>query len=147
MSGNNLNDKGIYFCAPMSELGFRGFYKGDARLAPVDGTEEGTTILGVDISTGTLPHLPDMSAGSDFIEKGHWYHYPINGSVFIWYRAPNGPFSEKFIDVIYLARFKGEDNPRVLVDNRQELINQGILTEELQQIVADLLKEKGFEIA
>jgi len=147
MSGNNLNDKGIYFCAPMSELGFRSVHKGDARLAPVDGTKEGTTMLGVDVPASTLPYLPKMGTGSDFIEKGHWHHYSIDGAVFIWYRSLSSSCSEKFLDVIHVALFKGEDGPRVLVDNRKELIDKKILTPEVQQIVTDLLKEKGFVIA
>jgi len=139
---------GINYCAPTETIGFRGTNSEQnlARLVPLPGNKskkkELFLMFGVDVPAKLLPYLPDMGEGSEFSKKGHWHHYPIVKSVFIWKIIQSKSIGEfELIEILQAIQFAGDVKPRVLIDQKTKLSQEGLLTvgdlKEIDEILAE----------
>jgi hypothetical protein len=132
---------GINYCISTGRIGFRGVSEpGWMRLIPLSNADgEIFFFHGVDVPADQLPYLPNMDEGSDFVKEGYWHHYPIIWGIFMVYLTPTtyegrSTFTKEW--VLQAAWFKGEECPRVFLDNREKLISGGIVDgHEIQEIL------------
>jgi len=140
---NRSYETGIRYCAPDEEIGFRGISGKIAVLIPIpgkgeSGKEEIFLPRGVGVLKSSLPYLPDMGEESEYKKNGYWHYFKVNKSIFIIFLNEQGLYYE----VLSVAQFKDENTPRILKDERVNLLNEGILNPGDIIQIEDLLYKK-----
>ena len=104
-------------------------------------------LFGTDVPVVSLPYVPEMGAGSDYVKNGRWHFYKIKNSVFIWYLVPKNE-SETFDyhEVFQVVWFEGEEAPRVIIDNIKDLSDKAIINASDRKEIKEILAEQQLAV-
>jgi hypothetical protein len=135
-------------------MGFRGTFMSESgeELAilmprrPAGETDQAFFFSGVGVSLEHLPYLPEMGDHSDFKRNGYWHHYRIIWGVFLMFILPRKGEGFPYEWILQAVLFEGEDKPRIMSDNRQRLLSEGVIPLDVFEKVERILAENNIQL-
>jgi hypothetical protein len=100
---------------------------------------------GIDIDSSKLPYLPDMSAGSEFEKKGAWHYYDAEMCLIVAGKDVLKHLELGYV-LLFIVKFVGEEKPRILLDNREELLKDQRVSKAVLKELEDFLREKNISL-